>query len=177
MVVRGATELPTLFTCRDSLAQLQDFTSWMMYMDLVTYLPDDILTKVDRSSMGNSLESRVPYLDDHQVVEFAWRIPLNMKIRKGQGKWLLRQVLYQYVPKWMVERPKKGFGVPIDSWLKGPLRAWAEALLDKKRLLDEDFFNPEPILQKWQEHLTGKHNWQYHLWDVLMFQAWLEANG
>jgi asparagine synthase (glutamine-hydrolysing) len=175
-VVRGATEPPTLVTRRDAWAKLPDFTSWMMYMDLVTYLPDDILVKLDRASMGISLESRVPYLDDHRVVEFAWRLPLQMKIRNGQGKWLLRQVLYRYVPNWMVERPKKGFGVPIDAWLKGPLRGWAEALLDGQRLKDESFFNPEPIHQKWQEHLAGKHNWQYHLWDILMFQSWLEAN-
>ncbi len=127
-VVRGAAEPPTLLTRREAWAQLPDFTSWMMYMDLVTYLPDDILVKLDRASMGISLECRVPYLDDHRVVEFAWRLPLQMKIRKGQGKWLLRQVLYRYVPNGMVERPKKGFGVPIDAWLKGPLRGWAEAL-------------------------------------------------
>ncbi|MGD0751124.1 MAG: asparagine synthase (glutamine-hydrolyzing) [Anaerolineales bacterium] len=175
-VVRAAAELPTLLTRRHAWAQLPDFTSWMMYMDLVSYLPDDILVKLDRASMGVSLESRVPYLDDHRIVEFAWRLPLQMKIRSGQGKWLLRQVLYRYVPEWMVERPKKGFGVPIDAWLRGPLRAWAEALLDGQRLKDEGFLNPAPIHQKWQEHLAGKHNWQYHLWDVLMFQSWLEAN-
>jgi asparagine synthase (glutamine-hydrolysing) len=175
-VVRDSAEYPTLVTHRDAWAQLPDFTSWMMYMDLVSYLPDDILVKLDRASMGVSLESRVPYLDDHRVVEFAWRLPLQMKIRRGQGKWLLRQVLYQYVPDWMVERPKKGFGIPIDAWLRGPLREWAEALLDEQRLIDEGFLNPTPIQQKWQEHLAGKHNWQYHLWDVLMFQSWLEAN-
>jgi asparagine synthase (glutamine-hydrolysing) len=176
VVVNGTTESPTLVTHRDAWAQLPDFTSWMMYMDLVSYLPDDILVKLDRASMGVSLESRVPYLDDHRLVEFAWRLPLQMKIRKGRGKWLLRQVLYQYVPDWMVERPKKGFGVPIDAWLKGPLRGWAEALLDGQRIKDEGFLNPELIQQKWQEHLAGKHNWQYHLWDILMFQSWLEAN-
>ena len=175
-IVRGAVEPQTILTRRDAWPQLQDTISWMMYMDLVTYLPDDILTKVDRASMGNSLESRVPYLDDHRVVEFAWRLPLRMKMRNGQGKWLLRQVLYQYVPAAMVERPKTGFAVPIDAWLKGPLRAWAEALLDKQRLEAEGFFNSSPIRQKWQEHLSGKHNWQYHLWDILMFQAWLEVN-
>jgi asparagine synthase (glutamine-hydrolysing) len=175
-VVNGAAEPSTLVTRREDWALLLDFTAWMMYMDLVSYLPDDILVKLDRASMGVSLESRVPYLDDHRVVEFAWRLPLKMKIHNGQGKWLLRQVLYRYVPEKMVERPKKGFGIPIDAWLKGPLRAWAEALLDGQRLKDEGYFNPAPIRQKWQEHLAGKYNWQYHLWDVLMFQSWLEAN-
>ncbi|HVM73232.1 MAG TPA: asparagine synthase (glutamine-hydrolyzing) [Anaerolineales bacterium] len=175
-VVRGAAEPPTLVTRRETWAQVPDFTSWMMYMDLVSYLTDDILVKLDRASMGNSLESRVPYLDDHRLVEFAWRIPLHMKIRNGQGKWLLRQVLYRYVPEWMVERPKKGFGVPIDAWLRGPLRGWAEGLLDGQRLRNEGFFDPAPIQQKWQEHLAGKHNWQYLLWDILMFQSWLEAS-
>jgi len=175
-VVYGASEPPTLVNRRETWAQLQDFTSQMMFMDLVSYLPDDILVKLDRASMGVSLESRVPYLDDHRLVEFAWRLPLHMKIRGGQGKWLLRQVLYRYVPEWMVERPKKGFGVPIDAWLKGPLRAWAEALLDGQRLKNEGLLNPAPIQQKWQEHLAGKQNWQYQLWDVLMFQSWLEVN-
>jgi asparagine synthase (glutamine-hydrolysing) len=175
-VVRTAVEPPTLFTRREAWAQLPDFTSWMMYMDMVSYLPDDILVKLDRASMGVSLESRVPYLDDHRLVEFAWRLPLQMKIRNGQGKWLLRQVLYQYVPAAMLERPKKGFGVPIDAWLRGPLHEWAETLLDGQRLKDEGFLDPAPIRQKWQEHLSGKHDWQYHLWDILMFQSWLEAN-
>jgi asparagine synthase (glutamine-hydrolysing) len=177
VIVRGAVEPPTLLSSRETWAQLPDFTSWMMYMDLVTYLPDDILTKVDRASMGNSLEARVPYLDDHRVVEFAWRLPLQMKIRNGKGKWLLRQVLHQYVPSRMVDRPKKGFSVPIDAWLKGPLRGWAEALLNEQRLRNESYLDPEPILQKWHEHLNGSHNWQYYLWDILMFQAWLEANN
>ena len=175
-VVRSAVEPATLLTCPDGRPQIPDFTSWMMYMDLVTYLPDDILVKVDRASMGNSLESRAPFLDDHRVVEFAWRLPLHMKIRDGKGKWLLRQVLYRYVPEKMLERPKQGFGVPIDAWLRGPLRPWAESLLDKQRLQAENFFNPDPIHQKWQEHLSGKRNWQYHLWDILMFEAWLDAN-
>lgn len=174
-LVIGGYEPPTTLKDHSSWALLADFTQRMIYLDTVTYLPDDILVKVDRASMGVSLEGRIPLLD-HRVVEFAWRVPLDMKIRSGQGKWLLRQVLYKYVPKELVDRPKMGFGVPIDSWLREPLRDWAEALLDETRLQKEGFLNPQPIRQKWVEHLSGKRNWQYYLWDVLMFQAWLDEN-
>lgn len=174
-IVLGACEPPTVLTDRSRWADLPDFVQRMMFLDTVTYLPDDILVKVDRASMGVSLEARVPLLD-HRVMEFAWRLPMSMKIRNGQSKWLLRQVLYKYVPRELIERPKMGFGVPIDSWLCGPLREWAEVLLDEKRLREEGFFNPAPIREKWAEHLSGKRNWQYYLWDVLMFQAWLDEN-
>jgi asparagine synthase (glutamine-hydrolysing) len=172
-IVLNASEPPTVFTEPAQRANLRDFTQRMMYLDTVTYLPDDILVKVDRASMGVSLEARVPFLD-HRIVEFAWQIPLSMKIRHGQGKWLLRQLLHRYVPKALVERPKMGFGVPLDTWLRGPLREWAEALLDEKQVRDEGFFDPHPIRKVWAEHLSGQMDWQYHLWDVLMFQAWLE---
>jgi asparagine synthase (glutamine-hydrolysing) len=175
-VVSGAVEPKTLLTDRSQWAKLSDFTKRMMYFDTVTYLPDDLLVKLDRASMGVSLEARLPLLD-HRVVEFAWRVPVSMKIRGGQGKWLLRQVLQQYVPRNLIDRPKMGFAIPIDSWLRGPLRGWAEDLLDEQRLKKEGFFNPDPIRQKWVEHLSGKRNWSYLLWDVLIFQGWLSQRG
>ncbi|WP_414585247.1 asparagine synthase (glutamine-hydrolyzing) [Scytonema sp. PCC 10023] len=174
-IVIGSCEPITAVSDRQCWPQLPDYTQRMMYLDTVTYLPDDILVKVDRASMGVSLEGRIPLLD-HRIVEFAWRIPLSMKIRNGQGKWLLRQILYKYVPQELIERPKMGFGVPIDSWLRGPLREWAEDLLDESRLHQQGFLNPKPIQQKWKEHISGDRNWQYYLWDVLMFQAWLDKH-
>lgn len=172
-LVVGGIEPATLLTGNSPLLTgLSDVQS-MMALDTLTYLPDDILCKVDRAAMGNSLESRVPFLD-HRVVEFAWQLPMGYKLREGQTKWALRQVLYRHVPRELIDRPKMGFGFPIDMWLRGPLRNWAEDLLSEQRLRKEGFFYPEPIRQKWVEHLSGNRNWSSQLWAVLMFQAWLE---
>ena len=174
-IVVGGTEPPTQLTgLRPPMPGL-DGIQRMMLLDTLTYLPDDILVKDDRAAMGVSLETRVPFLDP-RVVAFAWRLPLDRKLRDGNTKWALREVLYRYVPKSLIERPKMGFGVPIDHWLRGPLRAWAESLLDADRLRREGFFHPAPVQRLWREHLSGQRNWQYHLWDVLMFQAWLAEN-
>jgi asparagine synthase (glutamine-hydrolysing) len=136
-------------------------------------LPDDILVKVDRASMSVSLEVRAPLLD-YRIAEFAWRVPFSMKVRNDGGKWLVKQLLYKYVPRAIAERPKMGFDVPINDWLRGDLREWAENLLDEKRLRREGFFNPILIREKWSQHLSGKFNNQQSLWTILMFQAWLE---
>ncbi len=173
--VIGGQEPPTHLTgLRPELAGLSAVER-MMAMDAISYLPDDILVKVDRAGMGVSLESRVPFLD-HRVVEFAWSLPLTYKLREGQTKWPLRQVLYRHVPRELIDRPKMGFGVPLHDWLRGPLRGWAEELLDEARLAREGYFHPAPIRQIWAEHLSGRRNWMAQLWNVLIFQAWLEAN-
>ena len=172
-LVPGAYELPTIVTKQEEWLTDPEIAHKMMFLDTVTYLPDDILVKLDRASMGVSLESRVPFLD-HRVVEFAWQLPIGLKVRPGQGKWLLRQVLDKYVPRELVERPKIGFGVPIHAWLRGPLREWAESLIEPARLRREGYLNPEPIQRKWSEHLSGRNNCEDALWSVLMFQAWME---
>lgn len=150
-----------------------DLVPRMQFLDMVSYLPDDILTKVDRATMAVGLEGRVPLLD-HRVVAFSWSLPLDLKVRGGRSKWLLRKVLDRYVPRSLIERPKMGFGVPIDAWLRGPLREWAEALLMPARLAAYGFVRVEPVRRAWQEHLEGTRNWQYPLWTVLMLQAWRE---
>jgi asparagine synthase (glutamine-hydrolysing) len=175
-VVIGGEEPPTLLSgAGPSLEGLSEIER-MMALDMMTYLPDDILAKVDRAAMSVSLETRVPFLD-HRVVEFAWRLPLDYKLRGGKTKWALRRLLYRHVPAELIERPKMGFGVPIGDWLRGPLRDWAEHLLDPARLAAEGYFDPEPIRRVWADHLKGQVNMQYLLWCVLMFQAWLEARG
>ncbi|HET7614908.1 MAG TPA: asparagine synthase (glutamine-hydrolyzing) [Gemmatimonadaceae bacterium] len=171
-MVIGSGDTPTVLSTANRFSSADGFIQSFMAADTLTYLPDDILVKVDRAAMAVSLESRVPLLD-HRVIEFAWTLPLDYKLRAGESKWPLRQILYKYVPRQLIERPKMGFGVPIDAWLRGPLREWAEDLLAETRLREEGVFVPEPIREKWEQHLSGSRNWHYLLWDVLMFQAWL----
>ncbi|HEY6107740.1 MAG TPA: asparagine synthase (glutamine-hydrolyzing) [Gemmatimonadales bacterium] len=145
----------------------------MMYLDTVAWLPDDILVKLDRATMGTSLEARIPLLD-HRVIEFAWRLPLGIRLGRTGTKWPLRQVLDRYVPPHLVDRPKRGFHMPVAAWLRGPLRDWAEALLDQRHLQDCGL-DPRPVWEKWAEHLSGTTRWDYHLWTVLMYSAWVES--
>ena len=175
MIVRQASEPRTILSDPLMWPHASELESRMMAVDALTYLPDDILVKVDRAAMGVSLETRAPFLD-HRVVEFAWRLPLSVKIRKRQGKWVLRQVLHKHVPRELVERPKMGFSVPLAAWLQGPLKDWAESLLDERRLRMDGFFRPAPIRKRWVEHISGRRRWDGSLWNVLMFQAWLEEN-
>ncbi len=170
-VTIGGVEPDTSFTDPSRWAAVEGLVPRMMYLDMVSYLPDDIMVKVDRASMAVSLESRAPFLD-HDVVEFAWRVPQSMRVRGDRGKWILRNLLDRYVPRSLIERPKRGFSVPIDEWLRGPLKDWAAALLDENVLRDDGFFEPAPILQRWSEHQSGACNWKNMLWNVLMFQAW-----
>jgi len=148
----------------------------MMLQDMRSYLPDDILCKVDRASMGVSLETRTPFLDP-DVIKLSTRLPMHMKIRDGQGKWALRQVLYQHVPQKIIDRPKAGFAIPIGLWLRGPLREWAEELLSCERLIEDGLFNVNLIRKTWAEHLSGSSDWTPRLWSILMFQAWKETQS
>lgn len=175
MVVDGYMP-PNLLDDRARWPKLSDPVARMMALDSLTYLPDDILVKVDRASMAVSLETRAPFLD-RDVIEFAWSLPMSMKLRDGRGKWILRELLDRHVPRELIERPKMGFGIPLDQWLRGPLRDWAEALLDETRLKREGYFHPAPIRCAWLRHQRGEASFGYRLWSVLMFQAWLEHEG
>jgi asparagine synthase (glutamine-hydrolysing) len=172
-LVVDAHEPPTAFTDPAQSPRLSAYVERMMYFDALTYLPENILTKVDRASMAVSLEARAPFLD-HRLVEFGWQLPLEAKLHAGQGKRLLRELFGRYLPNELAVRPKQGFAIPLSDWLRGPLREWAEALLDERRLREEGFLHPAPIRRKWQEHLRGSRNWSSLIWNVLMFQAWHE---
>jgi len=174
-VVVGGMEPGTVRECIAEVSRGATLEQTMMLTDLVNYLPDDILTKLDRASMAVSLEARVPLLD-HRVVEFAWTLPSSFRNRQSQSKWVLRRVLDKYVSPKLIERPKMGFAVPLERWLSGPLREWAESLLEERRLRAEGYFDVAIVRNAWAEQIKGRGGWQYCLWDILMFQAWIDEN-
>ena len=175
-VVIGAKEPKTILNSKEAIPNKLSNEELMMFYDMVMYLPDDILVKVDRAAMAVSLETRAPFLD-HRVIDFACQLPLKMKIRNGTKKWCIRELLYKRVPKNLIERPKMGFGVPIGEWLRGPLRDWAEYLLEENRIINSGYFQNSEIQKKWREHLSGERNWHYYLWDILMFESWRDEVG
>lgn len=175
-LVLRSEPLPTALDLSHWVETLGPTEERMMAWDTLTYLPDDILHKVDRASMAVSLEARAPFLD-HRVVEFAWRLPLSMKIRNGHSKWALRQVLYKHVPTELIDRPKTGFALPIGDWLRGPLKDWAADLLDPAKLESQGYLNTKLIQDTWAEHLKGSRDCTSALWSVLMYQAWFEAGA
>jgi asparagine synthase (glutamine-hydrolysing) len=172
-VLRSGAVFDDLLSRHNTWPDVLEPVARMMTLDALTYMPDDVLVKVDRAAMAASLETRAPFLD-HRVAELAWALPASMKIHHGQGKHILRQVLYKYVPQHLIDRPKMGFGIPLDKWLREDLRDWADALLSPARLTQEGFFNVAMIRNAWQEHISGCGNHGCRLWSVLMFQAWLE---
>lgn len=174
MLVPGS-HMPALMDAEATARQAGSDIEYMMAHDTLAYLPNDILVKVDRAAMSVCLETRAPFVD-HRFVEFAWRVPMSLKVVDGNGKWLMRELLARHVPRRLFERPKQGFGIPLATWLRGPLREWAEALLAPDRLAASGLFDPAPIRRKWQEHIDGRASWPYWLWDVLMFQAWFERH-
>lgn len=174
LVLRGVE--PDIFQKRDLLNLGLTYEEWMMFVDSQTYMMDDILTKVDRAAMGVSLETRIPFLD-HRIFDLAWSLPLRYKVNDGQGKSLLRDLAYRYIPRSMLDRPKKGFSVPLAYWLRGPLKEWACELLNNQKIKQQGFLNIDLVSQYWREHQSGKRNWHYTLWSVLMFQAWLEQSS
>lgn len=175
LLVPQAKSVKDVYTDRTLWADLKDPLNQMMFLDLAGWLVDDILVKVDRASMGTSLEVRNPLLD-HELVEFSWRVPLEYKLRDGKRKWLLRKVLDRYVPEHLIDRPKRGFAVPVGDWLRGPLRDWAESLLDEKRIIDQGLLSPTLVRAYWQEFLKGSNRYRMIVWSLLMVQAWLDQD-
>ena len=173
LVINDKATLITKLDNHDIVSGIVDSEHRMMLWDSLTYLPDDILTKVDRAAMGVSLETRIPFLD-YRVAELAWRLPLDTKINNGETKWPIRQVLYKYVPKELIERPKAGFAIPVGQWIRGPLREWADDLLNETRMQHEGYLNPKLVQKLWRQHLSGSHDWTPRLWAILMFQAWMD---